>query len=347
MNGTRAGHRKVFYVDGLIAESAISRATVGMVSILSGAILLGAMVTASAQTTAGKGIRLVVPSPPGSFNDTIARALVQNFTEGFAPGSYVDNKPGAGTVIGTDVVAKSAPDGRTLLIVSFPFSVMGELYPSAKIDVLRDFAPVIYIGFTPSLLIVNAATPYRTVKDLVDAAKAKPDSILYGSTSNGSSGHLVMERLKSLTNTALVHVPFKGSSEELTALIAGQVPVAFVNLPEGLPFVTAGRVRALGIAAAKRYDVMPDVPTMAEAGFPGFEANIWFGIVAPAATPKETVLRLNAEINRILATNDVRKLFRSREAQIAGGTPEAFGDYLRKLVAGWGKVVRDSKIKAE
>jgi tripartite-type tricarboxylate transporter receptor subunit TctC len=156
-----------------------------------------------------------------------------------------------------------------------------------------------------------------------------------------------MERFKSLTGTSLVHVPFKGSSEELTALIAGQVPVAFVNLPEGLPFVISGRVRALGIAAAKRYEVMLDVPTMAEAGFSGFEANIWFGIVVPAATPKETISKLNAEINRILATNEVRKLFRSREAQIVGGTPEAFGDYLRSLVAGWGKVVRDSKIKAE
>ena len=318
-----------------------------LVSLLIGAALLSAGATADAQTTAGKGIRLVVPSPPGSFNDTIARALVQNFNEGFAPGSYTDNKPGAGTVIGTDFVAKSAPDGRTLLIVSFPFSVMGELYPGAKIDVLKDFAPVIYIGFTPSLLIVNTALPYRTVKDLVEAAKAKPGSILYGSTSNGSSGHLVMERFKSLTGTSLVHVPFKGSSEELTALIGGQVPVAFVNLPEGLPFVTSGRVRALGIAAAKRYEAIPDVPTMAEAGFSGFEANIWFGIVVPAATPKETIVKLNAEINRVLATAEVRKLFRSREAQIVGGTPEAFGDYLRGLVAGWGKVVRDSKIKAE
>jgi tripartite-type tricarboxylate transporter receptor subunit TctC len=327
--------------------SAISHAMSKFLSILTGAALVGAMATAAAQMTATRGIRLVVPSPPGSFNDTIARVLVQNFNEGFAPGSYTDNKPGAGTVIGTDFVAKSTPDGRTLLIVSFPFSVMGELYPGAKIDVLRDFVPVIHIGFTPSLLIVNTATPYRTVKDLVEAAKAKPDLILYGSTSNGSSGHLVMERFKSLTNTSLVHVPFKGSSEELTALIAGQVPVAFVNLPEGLPFVTSGRVRALGICAAKRYDVMPEVPTMAEAGFPGFEANIWFGIVAPAATPKDTVLKLNAEINRILATNDVRKLFRSREAQIVGGTPEAFADYLRSLVTGWGKVVRDSKIKAE
>ena len=316
-------------------------------SILASAALLVSFATAEAQTTAGRGIRVVVPSLPGSFNDTVARVLVQNFNEGFAPGSITDNKPGAGTIIATDFVAKSAPDGRTLLIVSFPFSVMSELYPAAKIDVLRDFAPVSYIGFTPSLLIINAALPYRTVKDLVEAAKAKPDSILYGSTSNGSSGHLIMERFKALTGTSLVHVPFKGSSEEMVALISGQVPVAFVNLTEGLPLVTSGRVRALGITAAKRHEGIPEVQTMAEGGFPGFEANIWFGAVVPAAVPKETIVRLNAEINRILATSDVQKLFRSREAQIAGGTPEAFGDYLRSLVSGWSKVVRDSKIKAE
>ena len=315
--------------------------------LLVAAISCAVVSPAMAQTTGGRGIRLVVPSPPGSFNDAIARSLVHNLNETFAPGSYVDNKPGAGTVIGTDLVAKSAPDGRTILIVSFPLSVMGELYPAAKIDVLRDFAPVAYIGFTPSLLIVSNTLPFRSVEELVQGARAKPGSLLYASTSNGSSGHLVMEQFKALTGSVLVHVPFKGSSEAITTLIAGQVPVAFVNFPEGLPFASSGRVRALAVAAGRRYETLPEVPTMAEAGYPGFEANIWFGIVAPAATPRDTVLRLNAEINRILGIADVQKMFRSREAQIEGGTPERFAEHLRKMVSVWAKVVQEAKIKAE
>ncbi len=314
---------------------------------LAGGILCSAIALAAAQPFPGKGIRVVVPYPPGGFNDVVARVLVQGFSEGFAPGSYADNKPGAGTVIGTEMAAKSAPDGSTILVVSFPFSVMNALYPASKVDVVRDFAALNYIGYAPSLLVANAATPYKTVGELVDAARAKPAALLYASTSNGSSAHLFMELFKSLTKTSLVHVPYKGNGPAMIDLLGGQVPVMFANLPNGLPHVQSGRLRALAVTAPKRLEILPDVPTMGEAGVNGFEANTWWGAVAPAATPKDVLAKLNAEINRMLATAEVRKLFQSQDVQIAGGTMEACADYIRSQVALWSRVVRESRIKAE
>jgi tripartite-type tricarboxylate transporter receptor subunit TctC len=306
-----------------------------------------AAMAAAAQSFPVKGIRVVVPYPPGGFNDVATRVLVQGFNEGFAPGSYADNKPGAGTVIGTELVAKSAPDGYTVLVVSFPFSVMNALYPASKVDVVKDFAALNYIGYAPSLLVVNAATPYQSVGDLVTAAKTQPGKLFYASTSNGSSAHLFMELFKSLTKTSLTHVPYKGNGPAMVDLLGGQVPLMFANLPNGLPHVQSGRLRALAVTAPRRLEVLPDVATMSEAGVAGFEANTWWGAVAPAATPKDVLVKLNAEINRILATADVRKLFQSQDVQIAGGSMEACADYIKNQVALWSKVVRDAKIKAE
>lgn len=302
---------------------------------------------AAAQPYPSKGIRVVVPYPPGGFNDVATRMLVQGFNDGFAPGSYADNKPGAGTVIGTELVAKSPADGYTILVVSFPFSVMNALYPASKVDVVRDFAALNYIGYAPSLLVANAAAPYMSVADLIAAAKAQPGTILYASTSNGSSAHLFMELFKSLTKTSLTHVPYKGNGPAMIDLLGGHVPVMFANLPNGLPHVQSGKLRALAVTAPKRIEVLPAVATMSEAGVAGFEANTWWGAVAPAATPKDVLARLNGEINRILGTAEVRKLFQSQDVQIAGGTMEACGEYIKSQVALWSKVVHDAKIKAE
>lgn len=319
-------------------------------SVKRGFVAMGLAVCAlgaAAQPFPSKGIRVVVPYPPGGFNDVATRVLAQGFNEGFAPGSYADNKPGAGTVIGTELVAKAPADGYTILVVSFPFSVMNALYPSSKVDVVKDFAALNYIGYAPSLLVANAATPYMSVADLVAAAKAQPNKLLYASTSNGSSAHLFMELFKALTKTSLTHVPYKGNGPAMVDLLGGQVPIMFANLPNGLPHVQSGRLRALAVTAPKRLAVLPDVATMSEAGVDGFEANTWWGAVAPAATPKEILVKLNAEINRILGTPEVRKLFQSQDVQIAGGTMEACADYIRNQVALWSKVVRDAKIKAE
>ena len=203
-------------------------------------------------------------------------------------------------MIGTELVAKSAPDGYTILVVSFPFSVMNALYPASKVDVVKDFAALNYVGYAPSLLVANSATPYKSVGELIEAARARPATLLYASTSNGSSAHLFMELFKSLTKTSLVHVPYKGNGPAMVDLLGGHVPIMFANLPNGLPHVQAGKLRALAVTAPKRIDVLPDVQTMGEAGVNGFEANTWWGAVAPAATPKDVLAKLNAEINRIL-----------------------------------------------
>ena len=311
------------------------------------ALTLAGACTALAQSFPSRPIRIVVPFPPGAFNDTLGRTLANEFGKGFAPGSFVDNKPGGNTVIGSDFVAKAAPDGYTLLGVAVPFALLGSLSPQAKIDPLRDFTPVAYAGFTPNILVVNTATPYKTVKDLIEAARAKPGSIAYASTGNGTSNHLSMELFKAMAGVDLTHIPYKGSAPAVTDLIGGQVQALFDNTPNVLPQIKAGKLRALAVTSAKRFALVPDLPTMAEAGVPGYEVSVWFGTVAPAGTPREVVQKINTEINRILALPEVKERFSGAGIEIVGGAPETFGALLRKDVAMWAKVVKDANIKAD
>jgi tripartite-type tricarboxylate transporter receptor subunit TctC len=320
------------------------------------AILAAGLPAAFAQTSVksgdekfpgGKGIRMIIPYPPGGGNDAFGRFLVHGLNEGFAPGSVADNRGGAGTVIGTEIAAKANPDGHTLLIISVPFVVLSALYPDLKIDVIKDFAPVIHAGSSPSIMLVNAATPYRSVKDLIAAARAKPGEIPYASAGSGGSTHLIMELFKSLTKTSLIHVPYKGGGPAVTALISGEVMVHFSNPQTSGAFVKGGRVRALAVTAPARLKALPDVPTMAEAGVPGCEGGPFWGVAAPATTPTTAIAKLNAEFNRILGTNELRRHFENEDVRVAGGSPEQFGAFLRREVALWGKVIREAKIKAE
>ena len=320
-------------------------------SLIAASTLLFIAQTVGAQSPAApfpsKPIKVVVPFPPGAFNDTLGRTLAQEFGKGFAPGSQVDNKPGAGTVIGTDFVAKSAPDGHTILVVAFPFALINSLHPQAKLDVTRDFTPLAWAGSTPNLLVVNPASPYKSVKDLLDAAKAKPGGIPYASTGNGSSHHLSMEWVKVMAGVNLNHIPYKGSAPAVTDLIGGQVHALFDNVPNVIQHVKAGRLRALGITSPKRSAALPEIPTVDEAGVPGYQVQVWFGIVAPAATPKDVVAKLNTEINRILALADVKERFTLSGIDIVGGTPEVFDKQIREQVVTWGKVVKEANIKAD
>ena len=295
----------------------------------------------------GKGIRMIIPYPPGGGNDAFGRFLVHGLNENFAPGSIADNRGGAGTVIGTEIAAKANPDGHTLLIISVPFVVLSALYPDLKIDVIRDFAPVIHAGSSPSIMLVNAATPYRSVKDLIAAAQAKPGEIPYASSGSGGSTHLIMELFRSLTKTSLIHVPYKGGGQAVTALIGGQVAVHFSNPQTSGAFIKAGRVRALAVTARTRLKAFPDVPTMAEVGVPGCEGGPFWGVAAPAKTPPAVIAKLNIEFNRILATTELRRHFANEDVEVAGGSPAEFAAFLRREVALWGKVVREAKIKAE
>jgi tripartite-type tricarboxylate transporter receptor subunit TctC len=294
-----------------------------------------------------KPIKIVVPYPPGGFNDTLGRTLAAKFTEAWGQPAVVENKPGANTVIGVDYVAKSAPDGYTLLIVAFPFAVTPSLLKNMPYDTVKDFAPIAWAAVSPNALVVNPNVPVKSVAELIALAKAKPGSLSYASTGNGSSNHISMELFKSLAGVDIVHIPYKGSGPAVTDLLGGQVHVMFDNAPNVMPHVKAGKLRALGMSGAKRSSFAPDIPTVAESGVPGYEVAVWFGVVAPAGTPREIIQKLNAEVLKILAMPDVRERFLSQGVEPVGSTPEQFGEHIKSQMAKWGKVVQDAGVKAE
>jgi tripartite-type tricarboxylate transporter receptor subunit TctC len=311
------------------------------------AALLLCVPHAFAQTYPAKPIRIVVPYPPGGFNDTLGRTFAAKFSEVWGQPAFVENKPGANTVIGTDFVAKSAPDGYTLLIVAFPFAVTPSLLKNMPYDTVKDFAPVVWAAVSPNVLVVNPSLPVKSVAELVALAKAKPNSLSYASTGNGSSNHISMELFKSLAGVEIVHIPYKGSGPAVTDLLGGQVQLMFDNAPNVMPQVKAGKLRALGMSSAKRSSFAPDIPTVAESGVPGYEVAVWFGLVAPAGTPREIVQKLNAEAMRILAMPDVRERFLSQGVEPVGSTPEQFGEHIKSQMTKWAKVVQDAGVKAE
>ena len=302
---------------------------------------------AIAQQYPSKPIKIVVPYPPGGFNDTLGRTLGAKFTEAWGQPAVVENKPGANTMIGNDFVAKSPPDGHTLLVVAFPFAVAPSLLRNMPYDTVKDFAPVALAAQSPNLLVVNPSLPVKSVGELIALAKAKPNSLSYASTGNGSSNHISMELFKSLAGVQIVHIPYKGSAPAVTDLLGGQVHLMFDNVPNVLPHVKAGKLTALGQTGVKRSALISDIPTVAEAGVPGYEVTVWFGLVAPAGTPREVIQKLNAEMLRILAMPDVRERFLAQGVEPAGGTPEQFGEHIRAQMAKWAKVVADAGVKAE
>jgi tripartite-type tricarboxylate transporter receptor subunit TctC len=310
-------------------------------------LLACALPVGAQQPYPSKPIRIVVPYPPGGFNDTLGRVLAEKFQKAWGQTVLVDNKPGANTVIGTDAVAKAAPDGYTLLVVAFPFAVTPSLIRNLPYDTLRDFAPVALCAQSPNILVANPGLPVKSVAELIALAKAKPDGLSYASTGNGSSNHISMELFKTLAGVKLVHVPYKGSAPAVVDLLSGQVQVMFDNAPNVMPQVRAAKLRALAQTGATRSAVAPDVPTVAESGVPGYELTVWFGLVAPSGTPREIVNKLNAEVLKILAMPDVRERFLALGVEPLGSTPEEFGTHIRAQMDKWAKVVKDAGVKAE
>ena len=313
------------------------------------AVALAALMPAAAvaQTYPSKGIRVIIAFPPGAAHDMLGRLLAAEFSKGFAPGSIAENKPGGGTVIATDFVAKSPPDGHTILMVGFPFPLINAMFPSSGIDVLRDFTPVVHVMSSPNALVVKADSPYKTLGELLAAAKANPGKVTYGSVGNGTSPHLGMELMKRSAGVDLLNVPYKGSAPALAALLGGEIDVMFDNLPNAVPHVKGGRMRALAVTSPIRSRLMPDAPTMIEAGVPGYTMDIWFGVAVPAGTPPDAVTKLNAEINRIIATPEVRARLENLGLDVVGGTAESFGKTIAADVAKWSAVVRDAGIKPQ
>ena len=301
---------------------------------------------AQAQPWPAKQIRYIVPFPPGAFNDTLARTLAAELPKSLGQNVIVDNRPGGNSIIGTEAAAKSAPDGYTLFGAALPFSVIQSLYKTS-FDVTKDFAPITLAGFSANLLVAHPSFAPNSVRDLVKYAKEKPGRINYGSSGNGTSVHLSMELLKSMTGTFMVHIPYRGSAPVVTDLIAGQLDVMFDNVPNVIQHVRSGRMKALAVSTAKRSALAPEVPTVAEAGVPGYELSVWFGVLAPAGTPREIVQRLNAEMTKILNSADVKERFAKQGVEVQTSSPEQFGDFVKSEVARWAKVIRDAGIKAD
>ena len=312
------------------------------------ALAAGALLASPARAEfPDRTIHIIVPYTPGGFNDTLGRIVAQKFTDDWGVSAVVENRPGGGTLIGTDAVAKAPPDGYTLLVVAFPFAVNPTLYAKLPYDTLKDFTPLILAGQSANILVVNNDVPAKSVKELIDLAKARPGALSYGSTGSGSSNHLSMELFRLMTSTAMIHVPYKGSAPMVTDLLGGHVQVAFDNVPNVITQVKAGKLRALAVTSLTRDPALPDTPTVAEAGVPGYEVGVWFGMVAPAGTPADVLAKLNAELNKILADPAVKQKFADQGVNPAGGPPERFAEHIRTQIEKWGRVVKESGAKVE
>lgn len=294
-----------------------------------------------------KPIKLVVPYSPGGAADALARTVATELGQRLKQQVIVDNRPGAGGTIGAQAVATAPADGYTFLYDATSFAVNPSLYPKLPFDYARDFLPVSMVARIPTLLVVPAASPFNSMKDLLAQAKAKPGSLSYASTGIGSSNHLSMEKFKQMAGVDITHVPYKGSAPAVTDLIGGQINVMFDNISNVLPHVKSGKLRALAVTTPARSPLAPEVPTVIEAGVPGYELGVWFGIAAPGGTPRPIVDKLNAEIVKILRMPDVKEKFAAQGVEAIGSTVEQFQAHLQAQRTMWAKVVKDAGVTPE
>ena len=318
------------------------------------AILLCAPAVAAAQGNPSgslqypiKPVRFVVPTAAAGPSDLLARTLAQRLNPGWGQSIVVDNRGGAGGVIGTDIVAKAAPDGHTLLLASASATINVSLYAKLPYNFATDFAPITQIGFTPFVLVTNPSVPARSVQELVALAKAKPGALTYGSAGTGVVSHLAGAIFQSMSGTDVVHVPYKGQAPATADLIAGQIAFMFNNPVTALPQVKAGKLRALAVSSAQRFPALPEVPTVAESGLPGFDVTIWFGVVTTAGTPRAIVERVNADMVRVLRTPEVRERLEQQGLEIIAGTVDEFALVIKADIAKWAKAVKQSGARAD
>lgn len=297
----------------------------------------------------GKPIRIVVPFPAGGTTDILARAVAAKLTETTGQPAVVDNRPGAGGNIGAELVAKAAPDGYTFLMGTVgTHAINPSLYAKMPYDHVKDFAPVILVAGVPNVLVVNPSLPVNSVQELIAYIKANPGKVNFASSGAGTSIHLSGELFKTMTGVAITHVPYKGSAPALQDLVGGQVQIMFDNLPSSLALIKGGKLKALAVTSLERSSALPDVPTMAESGLPGFEATSWFGLLAPAGTPKEAIAKINGEVAKWLATPEAKEKLASQGAIAASGlSPEDFQKHIASETTKWAKVVKESGAKVD
>ena len=310
-------------------------------------MILAAAAPSTAQDYPSHPIKMIVPFGAGGPTDIFTRLLAEELRKALKQPFVLENRPGAGTIIGTEAAAKSPPDGYTLLMISATQTTTETLVPSKPYKLLRDFVPVASLLNSELVMVVHPSVPVNTVKDFIALAKSKPGALNYASSGVGSNYHMAGELFKNLTGTNILHVPYKGSSGARNDIISGQIEMMFDSVPSMAPMIQAGRVKALGTTGNMRSAILPDVPTLSEAGVPGYEATIWIGVMAPAGTPQPIVTLLNTEINKILARADVVEAWTKQGATAMSMTPEQFGDYVQSEIDKWARVINANGIKPE
>lgn len=305
-------------------------------------------ITPLARAQAAKPLRIIVPFTPGGSTDILARALAPKLALALGQPVVIDNKPGAGGSLGAAEAARADADGNTLLMGHIgTLGVNPSMYPKLGYDPLTSFVPVAWVARVPNMLVVSSSSPYRSLKDLLQAARARPGALSFSSGGNGSAAHITFEYLKLKARVSMLHIPYRGTGPSVTDVIAGQVDCTFTGAPAVLPLVKSGRLRPLAVSSPQRLAVAPDVPTVSESGYPGFEADQWYGLVAPAGTPAARVAQLNAEINKAMALPDVAQQLAGEGAIPTPGTPKAFGDLIRREIPRWAEVVKAGNVKPE
>jgi len=302
---------------------------------------------ASAQNYPSRTIRLVVPFAAGGNTDITARAVAKKLGDAWGQQVVVDNRPGGATNIGSDLVAKAAPDGYTLLMAGASNAINMSLYAKLPYDTLRDFAPIVLCVKGANVLSVHPSLPAKNLKELIALAKKNPGKLTYASSGIGSSNQMAGELFKLMAKLDILHVPYKGNAPATTDLIGGHVDMMFSGVPLLLPHIQSGRLRAIAIGSAKRFPAIPDVPTFIESGLPGYEASTWFGLVAPAKTPVDIVARLNAEVGKIVRDEELKQRFLADGLESMGGTPEQFGRFIRAEIDNYAKVIKAAGLRAE
>lgn len=313
------------------------------------AVLLAALIggIAHAQQYPTRSLRFISPFPPGGGNDTLSRIVGDKLSEQMGQRIIVDNRPGANTIVGTELLAKSPPDGYTLALLPNTFASNPSIYPKLPYDTLRDFVGVGQVAQSPQMLLVHPSVPVKTLKELLALAKSTPGGVSYGTSGNGSVGHLAILLLTTMTGVSFVHVPYKGTAASVTDLLGGHIPLMMSSMLGTLPHVRAGRLRIIAITTAQRSKAIPEVPTIAEAGVPGYADTLWYGFVAPARTPDAVIRRLNAELATTLKHPDVIEKLSTQAVEPFHTSPEQFGALIRTEYEKWAKVIKAGAIKTD
>jgi tripartite-type tricarboxylate transporter receptor subunit TctC len=321
-------------------------------SVVCARLMAAAMACAAiggwAQPYPAKPIRIIVPFPAGGTADIMGRVVGQKMTETWGQQVLIDNRSGAGGNIAAELAAKSAPDGYTLFLCTVgTHAVHQTLYEKLPFDPIKDFSAVAYIAGVPNVVVVHPSIPVKSVKELIGFIKARPGQINFGSSGPGSSVHMSGEMLKVMAGLDMTHIPYKGNPQAVTDLMAGQIELMITNMPSVIPYIQSGRLRALAVTTKARSPALPDLPTMEEAGLPGYESSAWFGLVSPAAVPRDIVSKLNAEVMRIVGLEDVKRNLASQGAYPLVMTPDEFGAFMKAETAKWAKIVKASGARAD